>query len=142
MSVIGKRVINAGCGGNKDYHPLKIEGAAVVEIPAGSFVSEVATGIDLSVADQGELLIADKDEFRTRSVDEPWAIGDNVQAFKARSGEFYNVLFPAGVTVTSGAGIAIDAGGLAKLAATPAEAVCFADENVVTTATQLVRIRV
>ena len=47
MSVIGKRVIYAGPADGQDCKPLKIEGAALAAIAAGSLVASATNGIEL-----------------------------------------------------------------------------------------------
>lgn len=124
MSTIGKRVIFVGpAGAGNNSKPLNVEGKALAAIAAGTVVEKTATGIQaLATAATvfgKELLVADKDQMRTRSVDDPWTINENMVAIKPRSGEFVNVLVAAGNDITS-AGMALSSNGdgTLKIAAT------------------------
>ncbi len=153
MSDIGKRTIYVGPADGSNHKPLNIEGKAVAATAPGTVMQEVATGLQanaLAAIIFGEqLIVADKDQQRSRSVDTAWTINENMVAIQARSGEFLNVLVVTGQTLIKGSPLSRNGAGLLKLAVTPAtvgatseEIACFSDETVTTTATQLVRVRV
>ena len=85
------------------------------------------------------LLIADKDQQRSRSVDDPWTAGESMVAIQLRSGEFANVLVVTGQALVRGTPLIVAATGLTVGA--EAAAVAYADEIVTTTGLQLVCIR-
>ena len=94
------------------------------------------------------LLIADKDQLRSKSVDDVWVTGENMVAILPRSGEILNALVATGQTLIVGSPLARNGSGLLKLATTPStvgatseEIACFADEVITTTSTTLVRVR-
>lgn len=153
MSVIGKRTIFVGPADDANHKPLHTEGIAVAATAPGTVMQEVAAGLQanaLAAIIFGEqLIVADKDQMRTRSVDEAWTIDENMVAILPRSGEFLNVLVVTGQALIKGSPLSRNGAGLLKLAVTPAtvgatseEIACYSDETVTTTATQLVRVRV
>ena len=144
---MSKKVIYAGVDS-----PLTREGKAVSDIAPGTFLKETADGLDVNDIEAvvfGEpLLVADKDQLRSKSVDDAWAIGENMVGILPRSGEIINALVATGQTLIVGSPLARNGSGLLKLAATPAsvsatseEIACFSDEAITTTATTLVRVR-
>lgn len=154
MSVIGKRTIYVGPADGANHKPLNVEGEALAAIAPGTVVESVATGLQVNanaatVFGQ-ELLVADKDQQRTKSVDDAWTINENMVAIQARSGEFLNVLVATGQAITArGTPLSLNGAGLLKIAVTPAtvgvtseQVLCYADEIITTTATTLVRVRV
>lgn len=105
MSVITKRVIYVGPGDYVDSKPLNVEGKAIsADILPGTVLKQVVTGLDTSdVAATvfGNLpLIADKDQMRTKSVDDAWTQNENMVAIQARSGEMCNVLVAPAQDIT------------------------------------------
>jgi len=152
MSLLGKRVIWVGPADGSNAKPLNIEGVAVAAIAPGTILKRTAAGLDandVAATTFGEqLIIADKDQQRSLSVDDAWTISENMVGIALRSGEFANALVATGQTLISGDPLSRNGAGLLKLAVTPAtvgatseEIVCFADEAITTTATTLVRIR-
>ena len=153
MSTKGKRVIYVGPADGSNHKPLNVEGVATeASILPGSVVDFAAAGAGLELADDaatvfGKLfMVADKDQMRTKSVDDAWTIAENMVAIQPRSGEFVNVLvITAQAISTRGLPLARSATpGALKLAATDGtdEIECYSDEIVTTTATQLVQVRV
>lgn len=153
MSAIGKRVIWAGPADGSNAKPLNIEGVAVAATAPGTVLKRTAAGLaanDVAATTFGEqLIVADKDQQRSKSVDTAWTINENMVAIAPRSGEFVNVLVATGQTLIKGDALARNGAGLLKLAVTPAtvgatseEVVGYADEAITTTATTLVRVRV
>lgn len=151
MSVKGKRVIWAGPVDGSNSKPLNVEGVATeASILPGSVVDYAAASAGLELADDtastfGKIfLVADKDQQRTKSVDDAWTIAENMVAIQPRSGEFINVLVITTQVLLKGLPLARSSTpGALKLAATDGtdEIECYADEAVTTTATQLVRVR-
>lgn len=153
MSSKGKRVIYAGPVGGSNCKPLNIEGIAVSAIAPGTFLKQTTSGLavnDIAAIIFGEqFIVADKDQQRSKSVDDAWTINENMVAIAPRSGEFVNALVVTGQVLTRGTPMARNGAGLLKIAVTPAtvgatseEIVGYADEDVTTSATQLVRIRI
>ena len=146
MSTLGKRVIYAGPAGEG---ALMVEGIALDAVVPGSLVTSVATGIQTS-ADASTVfgtlpLFANKDELRSRSVDDAWTINESMVAIQPKSGEFINALVATGQTITKvGTGLASNGDGTLKIAAVNGTdaVICYSDEIVTTTATTLVRVRV
>ena len=153
MSDKGKRTIFVGPADGSNHKPLNIEGIAVAATAPGTVLKRLTTGLaanDIAAIIFGEqLIVADKDQQRSKSVDDAWTIDENMVAIAPRSGEFVNILVVTGQTLIVGSPMARNGAGLLKLAVTPAtvgatseEIACFADETVTTTATQLVRCRI
>lgn len=152
MSTIGKRTIYAGPAGSGK--PLNIEGVALEAVAPGTVVEQTATGIQANAAAATvfgqELIVADKDQQRSKSVDDAWTIGENMVAIKVRSGERLNALVATGQAIsTKGTPLSLNGAGLLKIAVTPAsvgttseQVLAFADEIITTTETTLVRVRV
>lgn len=148
MSVIGKRVIFVGPADGSEHKPLNVEGVAVSAVLPGTVVKQLATGLDtndIAATVFGQLLlVADKDQQRTKSVDDPWIINENMVAIQPRSGEFINVLVASGNNITSrGVALSRNGAGLLKIAAIDGseEIVAHSDEIVNVTADALVCVR-
>lgn len=153
MATLGKRVIYVGPAGGSNCKPLNIEGKAVAAIAPGTVLKRTAAGLDandvVATTFGEQLIVADKDQQRSKSVDTSWTINENMVAIAPRSGEFINVLVATGQTLIAGSPLARNGAGLLKLAVTPAtvgatseEIVGYADEAITTAATTLVRVRV
>ena len=153
MSTKGKRVIYVGPADDANHKPLNIEGIAVAAVLPGTVLKQTTSGLaanDIAATTFGEqLIVADKDQMRSKSVDTAWTINENMVAIAPRSGEFMNILVATGQTLERGSPLARNGAGLLKLAVTPAtvgatseEVVAYADETITTTATTLVRCRV
>ena len=153
MSIKGKRVIYVGPVDGSNHKPLNIEGIAVSAMLPGTFLKQTTSGLavnDIAAIIFGEqFIIADKDQQRSKSVDDAWTINENMVAIAPRSGEFVNALIVTGQALTRGTPLARNGAGLLKIAVTPAtvgatseEIVGYSDEDVTTTATQLVTVRV
>ncbi len=147
MSNVGKRTIYVGPAGNQNSKPLNLEGIAIAAIAPGTFLTKSAAGLNASAAAAtvfGNLpLFADKDQQRSRSVDDNWTINENMVSIQARSGEFLNVLVATGQTlivgdplVSNGAGLLIKGS-----SAGTQHVIAWSDEAIVTAATVLVRAR-
>jgi hypothetical protein len=155
MSTIGKRTIFVGPADDSNHKPLNVEGKAIAAVLPGTVVEEVATGLqanaNAATVFGQELLVADKDQMRSKSVDDAWTINENMVALKLRSGEFANVLVADGNNITArGVPLSLNGSGLLKIAVTPAvvgatseQVLCFSDEIInVSGADALVRVRV
>lgn len=153
MSEKGKRVIFAGPADGANQKPLNIEGLAVAATAPGTVMKETASGLeanDIAATQFGEqLIVADKDQMRSKSVDDNWTINENMVAILPRSGEFMNILVATGQTLIKGDALSRNGAGLLKKAVTPAtvgatseEVVAYADEAITTAATTLVRCRI
>lgn len=148
MSTIGKRVIYAGPADGCDYKPLHVEGKAVAATAAGTVMKQTAAGLeasDIAATVFGQLLlVADKDTQRSKSVDDNWTINENMVAIQPRSGELLNVLVATGQNLDHGTALARDGAGLLTTALTNGtnEIVAYSDEDVTTSGTTLVRVRI
>jgi hypothetical protein len=153
MAIIGKRTIFVGPADDANHKPLLIEGKALAATTPGTVVEEVATGLqanaNAATVFGQELLVANKDWIKSKTVDDDWTINENMEAVKLRSGEFANVLVITGQALVRGTPLALNGAGLLKIAVTPAvvgatseQVLCYSDETVTTTATQLVSVRV
>lgn len=153
MSDIGKRTIYVGPADGANHKPLNIEGIAVSGMLPGTFLKQTTSGLavnDIAAIIFGEqFIIADKDQQRTKSVDDAWTINESMVAIAPRSGEFVNALVATTQTLERGSPLSRNGAGLLKLAVTPAtvgatseEIVGYADETITTTATTLVRVRI
>ena len=96
MSTEGKRVIYVGPADGGTSSPLTVEGKAISAIAAGTIVEQAAGGIQINANAHTvfgqQFLVADKDQQRSKSVDDSWTINENMVAIAPRSGEFLNVL--------------------------------------------------
>lgn len=142
----GKQTIWVGPADGSNHKPLNVEGIAGLVIAPGSSVVSVGAGLTLATTANKDFsktfLVADKDQQRSKTVNDDWAAGENVVAIQPRSGEFFNALVITSQAITVGDALAVSstAGGL-KLAASDGsdDVVAYADETITTTATQLVR---
>jgi hypothetical protein len=149
MSTISKRTIYVGPAGEDNSKPLNVEGVALAAILPGTLLTQAATGLEANSKGHtvfgSELLIADKDQQRSKSVDTAWTTGENMVAIKARSGEFLNVLVATGQAITAkGIALSHNGSGVLKISATNGseQVLAYADEIITTTSTELVRVRV
>lgn len=150
MSTLGKRVIYVGPADGANHKPLNVEGVATEAILPGTVVDFAAANAGLEASDAaatvfGELfMVADKDQQRSRSVDDAWTINENMVAIQPRSDDFVNALVVTGQALVKGTALTRVAPGLLTIAATDGtvEIVAYSDEIVTTTATQLVCVRV
>jgi hypothetical protein len=154
MSVKGKRLIYVGpADGSVNKAPLTTEGIATeASILPGSVVHYAAASAGLELADDAAtvfgkpLMVANKDEFNSASVDTAWTINETMIAIKPRSGEFLNVSVITAQALVVGTALTRLAGtpGSLTIAATDGteEILCYADEVVTTAATQLVRVSI
>jgi len=145
MSVIGKRTIYVGPAGDNTCKPVNLEGIAKVAIAPGTVLKQLTDGLDASdiaAAIYGqEFIVADKDQMRSRSVDDAWTVAENMVAIRPRSGELVNVLVATAQALIVGTALTRNGAGLLTIAATTAEEiVAYSDEEVTTVATQLVRV--
>lgn len=150
MSTKGKRLIYVGPADGSNHKPLNAEGVALeADILPGMLVAYEATGTGLekvatAATDFGfDMKVADKDQQRSRSVDDLWPINENMVAIKPRSGEFVNVLAAAGTYVV-GQPITHVTGGLASGATTDGtnQIIGFSDEAITLAASGLLLISV
>ena len=134
-------------------NPLNIEGKAVAAIAPGTFLKRTAAGLDVNdiaaIIFGEQFIIADKDQMRSKSIDDAWTINENMVAIAPRSGEFVNALVATGQTLVVGSPLARNGAGLLKLAVTPAtvgatseEIVAYSDEALTTSGTELVAMRI
>ena len=150
MSTIGKRAIWVGPADGSSAKPLNVEGVATEAVPPGSIVDWAAASAGLELADDaatvfGKLfLVADKDQQRSKSVDDAWTINENMIAIQPRSGEFVNALVITAQALVQGTALSRSATpGALKIAATDGtdEIECYSDEALTTSGTQLVCVR-
>lgn len=156
MSSIAKRTIYVGPADNANTKPLHREAKATqADILPGMAVESVATGLQKNATAATEfshlLLIADKDQMRSKSVDDLWAINENMVALQPRSGEVFNVLVADGNNITAlDTPITVNGAGKFKIATTPTtigvtseQVLAYADEVInISGADALVRVRV
>lgn len=151
MSTIGKRVIYAGPSGGFDSgKPLAVEAKATEAILPGSVVEYAAANAGFKKHTTAATVfgvpffVADKDQQRSKSVDDAWTINENMVALQPRDGEFYHVLVITAQALVKGTPLSRSGtAGALKIAATGGteQIVAYSDEIVTTSATQLVRIR-
>lgn len=153
MSTVGKRVIYVGPADDADHKPLHVEGIATeAGIYPGSVLDYAAASAGFELMDDAAtvfgkpLLVADKDEMRSVSVDTAWTVNENMVAISPRSGEFLNVRVITAQALVRGTPLtrSVATPGALIIAATDGteEILCFSDEVVTTTATQLVRVKI
>ena len=150
MATKGKRVIYAGQADHGHAgKPLNVEGKALSAVRAGALCAQAATGIDESAAAAtvfgASRLWADKDQQRTKTVDDPWVINENMVAIQARSGEAFNVLVATGQAITKrGTALSSNGDGTLKIAATGGaeEVLAYSDEIITTTGVELVLVTI
>lgn len=152
MSTLGKRVIFVGPADGANHKPLNVEGIATeASILPGSVLDYAASSAGLELMDDAAtvfgkpLLVADKDQQRSRSVDTAWTVDENMVGIQPRSGEFLNVRVVTAQALVIGTALtrsAVTPGALV-IAATDGteEILCYSDEVVTTSATQLVRVK-
>lgn len=141
---IGKRTVLVSCQGQ----PLKIEGkATTADIKGGMLLSTSASGFAKQATAAtafGQMpIVADKNYLTNKDIDDAHALNENITAFQPKSGERYNVMVVTGQALTKGKALSRSAtAGALKIALTDGteEIVCYADEVVTTTATQLVTV--
>lgn len=146
---IGKRVIFVGPADSAESKPLKVEGVALAAVAPGTLVAQSSSGLNTSAAAATsfaqQMLVADKDEQRSRSVDEAWTISESMVAIAPRSGEFLNVMVASGNNITTrGMPLTRNGAGLLAIAATDGthDILCYSDEIVNVTANALVCVRI
>lgn len=156
MSIIAKRTIYVGPADSANSKPLNVEGVSLTaSLLPGTIVESVATGLQANASAATlfgqELLVADKDQMRSLTVDDVWAQNENMVAIKARSGDILNVLVATSNDITArGVPLSLNGAGLLKIAVTPAtvgvtseQVLCYSDEIInVNAGTALVRVRV
>lgn len=151
MSTKGKRVIFVGPADGANHKPLTEEGVATEATTPGSVLDYAAASAgfelmdDLSTVFGKPLLVADKDQMRSKSVDDAWTINENMVAIRPRSGEFLNVLVVTAQALVRGTPLTRSSATPGALViATPGtdEVLCYSDEVVTTAATQLVCVRI
>jgi hypothetical protein len=152
MSSIGKRVIYVGPADRSDVKPLTEEAVCTEAANPGAVLDYAAASAGFELMDDAAtvfgkpLLVADKDQLRSKSVDDAWTVNENMVAIRPRSGEFLNVLTVTGQALVVGTALTRSAAtpGALVIAATDGteEILCYSDEVVTTTATQLVRVKI
>lgn len=155
----GKQTIFVGPADGAEQKSLKVEGVNLTaSLLPGTVVEQVATGLqanaNAATVFGQELLVADKDQQRSKLVTDAWTQNENMVAIKARSGEMLNVLVAATQNITArGVPLSLNGSGLLKIAVTPAtvgatseQVLCYSDEIIDTTGGPaggtLVRVRV
>lgn len=156
----GKQNIYVGPADGSNDKPLNIEGVNLTaSLLPGTVVEQVATGLqanaNAATVFGQELLVADKDQLRSKAVSAAWTQNENMVAIKARSGDVLNVLVAPTQDITAkGVPLSMSAtAGLLKIAVTPAtvgatseQVLCYSDEIIDTTGGPatgtLVRVRV
>lgn len=151
MSVIGKRVIFVGPADGANQKPLNVEGVATeAGILPGAVLDYAAASAGLELMDDAAtvfgkpLMVADKDQARSKSVDDAWTVDENMVGIRPRSGEYVNALVVTAQALVVGTALtrsAVTPGALV-IAATDGteEILCHAAEAVTTAATQLVTV--
>lgn len=146
MSTIGKRVIYVGPAGDNSCKPLNVESLAKAAIAPGTTLSQSSTGFAASAVAKtviGEQwLVADKDQMRSKSVDDAWTINENMVAIRPRSGELINALVVTAQALVVGTKLTRNGAGLLVIHTGVAteDIVAHAAEEVTTAATQLVLV--
>lgn len=148
----GKQMIYVGPADGANHKPLHIEGVATeAGILPGAVLDFAASSAGLELMDDAAtvfgkpLMVADKDSMRQKSVSDAWVINENMVGIQPRSGERLNVLVITGQALVRGTPLTRSAatpGALVIAAPATDEVLCYADEIVTTTATQLVRVKV
>jgi len=156
MSTIGKRSIYVGPADGSNNKPLNVEGLLTVSTAKpGTILEAVPGGLRVSQKNSTvffrELIVADKDQQRAKSVDDVWVQNETIVGIKARSGEFLNVLVAAGNDITEhGTPLSVNGAGILQISDIPVTvgatldwAMCYSDEIINVTGTDaLVRVRV
>ena len=136
MSTISKRTIYVGPAGSSNSKPLNVEGVSLTAaVLPGTVMQQAATGLQLNAVAAaifgGVLLVADKDQQRTRSVDDAWTQNENMVAIQPRSGEFFNALVADGNNIlTRNTPLTRNGAGLLRIALTDGseDILCYSDE--------------
>lgn len=149
MSTLGKRVIYVGPADGSNHKPLNVEGIALDAVVPGTLVALSSTGLSTSaaaaIAFSQQMMVADKDQMKSKSVDDAWTINESMVAIAPRSGEFLNVMVAAGNNITSrGIPLSRNGAGLLKIALTDGteQILCYSDEIINVTAGALVCVRI
>ncbi len=148
MSIKGKRLIYVGRADNASQKPHTDEGVATVSILAGSLLASSNRGFALSSAAGDSVvsrfLVADKDQHRTRNIDEPWTAGENMIAIAPKDSDFLNVRVAAGNNFTDrNVGLSSNGDGQFKIAVEGENVLCYSAEIIDVTVDQtLVRVSV
>lgn len=152
MSTKGYRQIWVGPVDNSADKPLREEGIATEAASPGAVLDYAASSAGFELMDDAAtvfgkpLMVADRDEARSGSVDDAWTINENMVAIKPRSGDILNVLCVTGQALVRGTALtrsAVTPGALVIAATNGTEEIlCYADEVTTTAATQLVRVKV
>lgn len=147
-----KQMIWVGPADGANAKPLRIEGVATEAALPGAVLDFAAASAGLELMDDAAtvfgkpLMVADKDSMRQKAVSDAWVINENMVAIQPRSGERLNVLCVTGQALVRGTPLtrSVVTPGALVIAATNGteEVLCYADEIVTTTATQLVRVKV
>ena len=137
MSTLGKRVIYVGPADGANHKPLNVEGLCVAAMAPGTILKQDSSGLDINdnaatVFGQ-RLLIADKDQMRTKSVDTNWTINENMVAIAPRSGEFFNALTATGLIISAGVTMTRNGAGLFAFESTPTLIDCDISDNIIIT---------
>lgn len=143
MSVKGKRVIWHGPADGANQKPNNIEAVALAAHLPGTVLTQGATGLsanaNAATVTGYPLIVADKDQMRSKSVDDAWTINENMVAIKPRDDETFEVLVATGQTLAIGSPLASNADGTLKLGVPATDyIIAYSEEAVTTTAAQLV----
>lgn len=145
----GKNLIWTGPANGANVSPLTAEGVAGGAILPGTIIVSTANGLSQSTAAATvfgqRFMVADKDQQRTKLITEAWAVAENMVGIMPRSGESMNILCVTGQALVQGVTpLTRNASGLLVIAATDGsvDILCYADETVTTTGTQLVAVQV
>lgn len=147
MSTLGKRVIFVGPADDANHKPLNVEGVAIAATRPGTMMTQSSSGLAVSTSAATvtqQLLVADKDQQRSKSVDDNWTINDNMVAISPRSGEFFNGLVLSAKALAIGDPMTRNTAGLliVNTATSSQQTMCFCDEVITATATnELARMR-
>ncbi len=147
MSATGKRTIYVGAGAN-NAQPLNVEGVAVASTAPGTYMEQSSSGLtasnDASTVFNKLRLFADKDQLRSKSTDDAWAINENMVAIQGRSGDILNVLVATGQTLAIGDPLISNGAGLLTKGSGAGTQYCIAvaDEALTTSGTTLVRVKI
>ena len=154
MSTKGKRLIYVGPADGANDKPLLVEGLAADGMLPGIVVENHSGGLRTNALPATtfgqEMLVANKNEMQAESIDTPWTINENMNAVKARSGEFLNVIVASGNNIlTRGTALSLDGAGKLKIAVLPVtvgvtseQVLAYSDEIINVTADALVRVRI
>jgi hypothetical protein len=151
MSAIKKRIIYVGPADGSHVRPYNIEAVATVAVPPGSVLEHAAANAGFKLNASAAtvfgkpLIVADKDQQRSLSVDTSWTINENMVGILARPGEFLNVLVVTAQALVKGTPLTRSAGtpGALVIAATNGteEILAYSEEILTTSGTQLVLVR-